>query len=113
MACFRICVASAEPEVEIFERLGEIAQSLMTTATEIHNLRESLTEVRQTVRELEADFHDLRERLVRLETSRDADRSHMETEISRFKLEVERAELRHSRALPAASTLDPPTAPEQ
>ncbi|MCS6859695.1 MAG: hypothetical protein NZT92_05175 [Abditibacteriales bacterium] len=59
---------------------------------------------------LEAQLSEMRERLARLETARDADRSQMAAELARFKAEVERAELRLARMLPAQS--EPPALSE-
>ena len=53
----------------------------------------------------------MRERLARLEASRDADRAQMQAELARFKIEVERAELRLTRILPARGEQSTP--PEQ
>jgi primosomal protein N'' len=59
---------------------------------------------------LEAQLSEMRERLARLETAREADRSQMAAELARFKAEVERAELRLTRLLPAQS--ETPALPE-
>lgn len=47
----------------------------------------------------ERQFAELRERITRLETWREADRAHWNAELSRFKAEAERVELRLTRML--------------
>ena len=87
----------------LLDRLGEIARAVMTTDVELRHVRDSLNDVRQEVRRLADDISDMRERLIRLEASRDADRSHLEAALARFKTEAERAELRLTRLLPPSS----------
>ncbi len=60
-------------------------------------LERGLDEVRAKVSEHES-------RIVKLETQRDADKREMQAEISRFKTEVERFELRLSRQLPPSNS---------
>jgi predicted nucleic acid-binding Zn-ribbon protein len=97
--------------VGLLERLAELGKALLTTEAELRHLRETLSDVRQEVRQLTENMHDLRERLVRLETTRAADRAQMEAAISQFKAEVERAELRLTRlSLPGA---EPPALPDR
>jgi hypothetical protein len=50
-------------------------------------------------------------RVTRLEAGRDADRARLEAEISRFRAEAERAEMRLTRLLQAAQNLT--SLPEQ
>jgi uncharacterized protein involved in exopolysaccharide biosynthesis len=96
--------------MSLLDRLGELGKALLTTDAELRHLRETLNEIRQEVRKLGDDMRDVRERLTRLETAREADRSQMAAELARFKAEVERAELRLTRLLPAQS--EPPALPE-
>jgi uncharacterized protein involved in exopolysaccharide biosynthesis len=96
--------------VGLLERLAEIGKLLLTTETQISHLSETLGDLRQEVRQLAADVKDVRERLVKLETAREADRAQLRAEVSRFKAEVERAELRLT-SLRAPSD-EPPSLPE-
>jgi hypothetical protein len=52
------------------------------------------------IERFEAQLADIRERLARLEAARNADRAEMQADIARFKVEVERADLRLARLLP-------------
>lgn len=81
----------------VLDRLEALARGFFTAETEIRVIREQQRQHRDEQVQLVAALQELRERVVRLETARDADRSHLETEISRFKLEVERAEVRLQR----------------
>jgi predicted nucleic acid-binding Zn-ribbon protein len=93
----------------LLERLGELGKALLTTDAELRHLRDTLADIRQEVRRLATDVQDLRERLVRLEASREADRAHLEAQVSRFMIEVKRAELRLTRVPPRS---EPPPLPE-
>jgi hypothetical protein len=84
----------------LLDRLGELGKALLTTEAELRHLRDTLADIRQEVRE----------RLVKLETSRESDRSQLEAEAARFKIEVERAELWLSRLLPVPN--EPPSLPD-
>jgi predicted nucleic acid-binding Zn-ribbon protein len=95
--------------MSLLDRLGELAKAVFTTEAELRHLRDGLSDIRQAVHGFRMDVQDVRERLVRLETSRQADRSQVEAEIARFKVEVERAELRLSRLPPAQQ--EPPALP--
>jgi predicted nucleic acid-binding Zn-ribbon protein len=97
--------------MSLLERLGELGKALMTTDTELRHLRETMGEIRQEVRGLRDDVQDLRERIIRLETARGADRSQLEAELARFKVEVERAELRLARQTPPHN--EPPALPDK
>ena len=55
---------------------------------------------------------DMREWLARLEASRDADRAQMQAELARFKIEIERAELRLTRLLPVRGEQSTPPGQE-
>ncbi|HEV8715287.1 MAG TPA: hypothetical protein VGX03_20955 [Candidatus Binatia bacterium] len=95
-----------------------VLQTLQKIATAVHRLdvlAEDLRELRTTVRvrldRLEEQLVDVRERLARLEASRDADRAQMQADLARFKMEVERAELRLTRLLHAQG--EQPALPEQ
>src|SRR5947209_20228290 len=96
--------------MSLLERLGELGRALLTTETELRHLRDTLSDIRQEVRKVASDLQDVRERVIRLETSRDADRSQMEAEIARFKAEVARAEIRLGRVLSPAD--EPRALPE-
>lgn len=65
-------------------------------------MQTELDTINQQVQSLSDSLHDLDKRVTRLEAQRDADRAQMATEIERFKIEVERAELRLQRQLPPA-----------
>jgi hypothetical protein len=86
--------------VNLLERLGELAKALFTTETQLRHLQDEQTKLREEVKQLAADHKDLWQRVIRLETLRDADRAQMAAELSRFKIELERAELRLTRMLP-------------
>ena len=86
--------------MSLWERLAEITKGLLTTDTELKHLNSIIADVRQEVPGLTHDMQDVRERLTRLEASREVDRAQAQAEISRFKAEVERAEMRLSRLLP-------------
>lgn len=94
----------------LLERLAELGKAILTTETEMKHLRDSIGDRHQAVREIRVELRDVRERVVKLETSRDADRAQFEAHISRFMVEVERAELRLAR-LPSPRS-EPPTLPE-
>jgi hypothetical protein len=83
-------------------------QTLQRYATIVQRLEDLAAEQREFSRTVaarldrsESQLSDIRERLARLEAARDADRAEMRAEISRFKSEVERAELQLSRVMPA------------
>lgn len=85
-----------------------ILQTLQKVASALHRLdlqKEEIRELREVVNtgfdKLGAQVADLRERMARLEAFREADRSQMQTDLARFKAEVERAEFRIARLLPA------------
>ena len=83
-----------ESFLSILQKYATLVHRVDDVTSELKDLRSSSTE--QLAR-LEATTADIRERLARLEASRDADRSHMQADLARFKLEVERAELRLSQ----------------
>jgi predicted nucleic acid-binding Zn-ribbon protein len=92
-------------------------QSLQKIATIVHRLEALTEDVRELriaatsrLEKLESQIADMRERLARIEASREADRAQMQAELARFKVEVERAELRLARPLPAQG--EPPALPE-
>ena len=87
--------------MSLWERLAEIARGLLTTETEMKHLNAMITEMRRQDQDMSNEIQDMRERLVRLEAGREADRAQAQAEIARFKAEVERAEMRLSRLLPA------------
>ena len=89
--------------MSVLERLAELTRSLITTDTQLRQLKEEHQKIEREVSQLGLDVRDLRERVVRLETSREADRAQAAAEIARFKAEVERAELRLTRMLPPES----------
>jgi predicted nucleic acid-binding Zn-ribbon protein len=94
-----------------------ILQSLQRFATIVHRLDVLTEEVRDLrtaafsrIERLEDQMAGVRERLARLETAREADRAQMQADLARFKAEVERAEFRIARLLPAQA--EPPALPE-
>jgi len=95
--------------------LLETLQKIATAGHRLDALAEDVRELRTAVcarlEKLEEQLADMRERLARLEASRDADRAQMQAERARFKIEVERAELRLTRILPARGEQSAP--PEQ
>lgn len=92
--------------MSLLDRLGEIAKSAATTDLQLKQLHEELDTMSRKVDILGNDLYDLRERVTRLEAQREADRAQMATEIERFKLEVERAELRLTRQLPPQTSVE-------
>ncbi len=86
--------------MSLWDRLAEIAKGLLTTDTQLKHLGDIVADVRREVRDLAHDMQDVRERLTRLEAGREADRAQAQAELSRFKAEFERAEMRLSRLLP-------------
>ena len=86
--------------MSLWERLAELGKSMLTTDAQLNQLQSEMDSMQQQVHTLSDSVQDVRERVTRLEAAREADRAQMATEIERFKLEVERAELRLSRQLP-------------
>ncbi|MBM3834759.1 MAG: hypothetical protein FJ403_16100 [Verrucomicrobia bacterium] len=88
-----------------------IIQTLQRAATAPHPLdvltvdaRDFQNSTTSRIEKVEGQIADLRERLAKLEASRAADRAEMQADLSRFKLEVERAELSLTRSLPSSSS---------
>jgi uncharacterized protein involved in exopolysaccharide biosynthesis len=89
------------PGAGLLETLQKIATAVHRLDALAEDVRELRTAVSARLERLEEQLADMRERLARLEASRDADRAQMQAELARFKIEVERAELRLTRLLPA------------
>jgi predicted nuclease with TOPRIM domain len=83
-----------ESLLQTLQKIATIVHRIDTLTEEVRELRTSTT---GRFERLEAQMGDMRERLARLEASRAADRSQMEADLSRFRTEVERAELRLER----------------
>jgi uncharacterized protein involved in exopolysaccharide biosynthesis len=96
--------------MNLLERLAEMTKAVLTTDAELRHQREMMSEMRQEVGKLTGGLQDVRERVTRLEALREADRAQNAAELVRFKMEVERAELRFSRLLPGHK--DPSSPPE-
>jgi uncharacterized protein involved in exopolysaccharide biosynthesis len=99
------------PGERILETLQKIATAVHRLDTLSEDLRELRTAVGTRLERLEGQLADVRERLARLEASRDADRAQMQADLSRFKAEMERAELRLTRLLQTRA--EQPPLPEQ
>jgi uncharacterized protein involved in exopolysaccharide biosynthesis len=99
------------PGAGLLETLQKIATAVHRLDALAEDVRELRTAVSTRLERLEEQLADMRERLARLEASRDADRAQMQAELARFKIEVERAELRLTRLLPARGEQSAP--PEQ
>jgi uncharacterized protein involved in exopolysaccharide biosynthesis len=99
------------PGAGLLETLQKIATAVHRLDALAEDVRELRTAVSARLERLEEQLADMRERLARLEASRDADRAQMQAELARFKIEVERAELRLTRLLPARGEQSTP--PEQ
>ena len=84
----------------LLERLGEFSASLITINQQVGDLREALRDMRGDVKARQAEMQSLRERLTKVETFQEAARAELAADLSRFKAEVERAELHLSRSLP-------------
>ncbi len=85
-----------------------ILQTLQRYATIVQRLDDLAVEQRQFTNavgarldRIEGQLADMRERLARLETSRNADKAELQADISRFKTEVERAQLQLTRLMPS------------
>jgi predicted nuclease with TOPRIM domain len=98
--------------VHRLDALTEEVRDLRTAAfSRIERLEGQMAEVRERLARLEASHEaDLPKRVARLEASRAADRAQMQADLARFKAEVERAEFRIARLLPAQA--EPPALPE-
>ena len=98
------------------EGLLETLQKIATVVHRLDALADDLRELRTTMtarlEKMEGHLSDMRERLARLEAARDADRAQMQAELSRFKAEVERAELKLARLLPPSPQNEPRSLPE-
>jgi len=94
--------------LETLQKIATAVHRLDALAEDVRGLR---TAVSTRLERLEEQLADMRERLARLEASRDADRAQMQAELARFKIEVERAELRLTRLLPVRGEQSTP--PEQ
>jgi predicted nuclease with TOPRIM domain len=77
---------------------------LTTALDRLDKLAEDFREMRVAliarIERLENQSADLRERIARIEAGRDADLAKLQAEASRFKAEIERAELRLTQQLP-------------
>jgi chromosome segregation ATPase len=96
------------------ENLGEMRQEVRELFSDVKDVRERLARLEEsgtTAKTLEGQMADVRERLARLEESRESDRAQIQADLSRFKAEVERAEIRLSRMLPKQG--EQPELPEQ
>lgn len=81
---------------ETLQKIATVVYRLDAVAQDIVALR---TTIGTRLDNLEKQLGDMRERLARLEASRDADRTQIQAEISRFQSDVERAEFRLRRFL--------------
>jgi predicted nucleic acid-binding Zn-ribbon protein len=86
--------------VSLLERIASIGKAIFTATDELSRQRALLSEIKTEVRALDDSLRDLRERVVRLEAFQDATKAELAAEVSRFKAEVERAELRATRLGP-------------
>jgi hypothetical protein len=105
-----------------FQRLVTIAQRLDALAQRVDEyqsivyarldrLEGQMAEVRERLARLEVSHEaDLPKRVAQLEAYREADRAQMQADLARFKADVERAEFRIARLLPAPA--EPPALPE-
>ena len=89
--------------LQTLQRVATLVQRLDTMSEDFRDLRQTVT---ARLDRHDSQIADLRERLARLESVREADRAEMRADLARFKAEVERAELRLQRLLPA---LEAPT----
>jgi hypothetical protein len=89
--------------LETLQKIAATTQRLDTALAEIERERVERQRLESAiisrVERLEAQFGEIRERLVRLEASREADRSQMAAELARFKTEAERAALQLTHLL--------------
>jgi primosomal protein N'' len=112
--------------LETLQKIAATTQRLDTAMAEIERERGERERFENAVisriERLEIQLGEIRERLVRLEVSREADRSQMAAELARFRAEVERAELqltrilqgaREPRSLPPSQQPDPQTPAEE
>ena len=83
--------------MSLLERIGSIGKAIFTATDELSRQRALLSEIKTEVRALDDSLRDLRERVVRLEAFQNATKAELSAEVARFKVEVERAELRAAR----------------
>ncbi len=76
------------------EQIGQLTVRLLTLDQEQTHLKQEQVRQDQQVQNLEARIRSLEERVLRLEDAREFDRGTIENVVTRFQLEVERAELR-------------------
>ena len=100
------------PGAGLLETLQKIATAVHRLDALAEDVRELRTAVSARLERLEEQLADMRERLARLEASRDADRAQMQAELARFKIEIERAELRLTRLLPVRGEQSTPPGQE-
>ncbi len=91
-----------------------IIQTLQEYATLIQRLdtiTEEVRDIRSTIggrlERMDSQLTDLLERLARLEAGRSADRAEVQADISRFKAEVDRAEMKLTKLLPESAQSNP------
>ncbi|MBV9864663.1 MAG: hypothetical protein JO316_04890 [Abitibacteriaceae bacterium] len=90
----------------LLDHLSELGQSILTSDAQLKHQKEEIDRIIQQLRIMGEGLQDLRDRVVRLEAQREADRAQIMAEVAQFKTEVERAELRLSRQLPASQPID-------
>ncbi len=89
--------------MSFLERIGNLTQRFLTIDVEMKKLEQEQDQPRQIVERLDQKLQSLEHRVLQLEARHDADRREIEAMITRFQLEVERAELRLSRQLAPAN----------
>jgi predicted nucleic acid-binding Zn-ribbon protein len=89
--------------VRSLQRLFALSERLDAATAELERERQERQRFVNTVaarpESLDRQLSEIRERITRLEAYREADRSHLDAEISRLKLEAERALMRLSQVL--------------
>jgi predicted nucleic acid-binding Zn-ribbon protein len=93
--------AGGGDSVSLLERIASLTKAIFTATDELSRQRELLAEIQAEVRAIDDSLRDFRERLVRMEAFQDALKAEVAAEVSRFKAEVERAETKLTRLLPA------------
>jgi uncharacterized protein involved in exopolysaccharide biosynthesis len=89
--------------MSLMEKMTELGKSVLTSDVEFRQIRTTLAEVNQELKKVIERVNNLSERVVKLEVSREADRAEMAAELARFKIEVERAEMKLTKLLPPSS----------
>ena len=87
--------------MKLFDEIRSLIKAIVVTKHELASIRESLSKLEGQFDRNETSLIDVRERVARLEALQDAIRARIEADLIRFQAEIERAEIRRTRLLPA------------